>query len=419
MSTQPANSIKNNYKISYGFYLLYKIIFWPFVRIYNIRAELTESVRNIRGPYLVLSNHIGFWDPFLVGYFLKKKPHFISSDAVMRDPVKGFFIKGFGAIPKKKNIRDTKVIRDMADYIAAGEAIGLFPEATRTWTGSTLYIDPSIAKLVKLLKVPVVSARMKGMFLFNPRWSYKVRKGRVVIDYDVIIPAGEIQHLDTEEIYERIKKALRHNETEYQRTEKIRIQSNRRAEYMNHVLFYCPECHSFEGYRAQGNTLTCLHCGTQLHVDKYGFFSHSRSDFPYKNIDQAFALQNTAFESFVKNALEQSDDICLFAENNMNIYQTEGSDDFTLIGNGRIEFYPDRILVKIRQRDDEVLYLENIDTLNAQLYERIEIFSRDKVYRFAGAEKGVSGIRWEIAANIIWRNTGQAYKASKYFDPFE
>ena len=418
MSTQTADRTRKNFKISFGFYLLFKIIFWPFVRIYNIRAELTESARNLNGPYLVLSNHIGFWDPFLVSYFLKKKPHFISSDAVMRDPVKGFFIKGFGAIPKKKNIRDTKVIRDMAAYIAAGESLGLFPEATRTWTGNTLFIDPSIAKLVKLLNVPVVSARMKGMFLFNPRWSYKVRKGRVVIDYDVIIQADEIQQLNQEEIYERIRKALRHSETEYQLKERIRIKSNRRAEYMNHVLYYCPVCQSFDGYRARNNTLTCTNCGSQIQVDRYGFLCQSDSSLPYKSIDQAFAVQNKAFEAFVKSALEKNRDTCLFAEDNMNIFQTSGSDDFKLLGNGRIEFYPDRILVKIRQRDDEVLYLENIDTLNAQLYERIEMFSSQKVYRFAGVEKGVSGIRWEIAANIVWRHTGQAYKASKYFDPF-
>lgn len=418
MATQTNDHPKIRYKVSPGFYLLFKTIFWPFVRIYNIRAVLSEGVKNLEGPSLVLANHIGFWDPFIISYFLKKKPHFISSDAVMRDPVKRFFVKGFGAIPKKKNIRDTKVIRDMADYIAASESIGLFPEATRTWTGTTLYIDPSVAKLVKLLKVPVVSAKMKGMFLFNPRWSYNVRKGKVVIDYDVIIQADEIKQLSQEEIYERIKNALRHSETEYQQSEKIRIKSNRRAEYMNHVLFYCPECQSFDGYKAHRNTLTCIHCGSQIFVDRYGFFRHSKNDFPYKNIDQAFAIQKEVFESYIKNALIQDKDKFLFAEDRMNIYRTEGTDDLVQLGTGRIEFHTDRIVMKIGQREDEVLYLENIETLNAQLFERIEIYTRDRAYRFASEEKGVSGIRWEIAANVVWRHIGQDYKASKYFDPF-
>lgn len=418
MSTKPDHSIRKNYKVSYGFRLLFEIIFRPFVRIYNISAILTESVKNLKGPYLVLANHTGFWDPFIISYFLKQKPHFISSDAVMRDPVKAFFIKGFGAIPKKKNIRDTKVIRDMADYIEAGESIGLFPEATRTWTGTTLYIDPSVAKLVKLLKVPVVAAKMKGMFLFNPRWAYKVRKGRVIIDYDVIIRADEIQQLSQEEIYERIKTVLWHRETEYQQSEKIRIRSNRRAEYMNHVLYYCPECQSFDGYKAHRNTLTCIHCGSQILIDQYGFFRHSRNDFPYKNIDQAFAIQKGEFESYIEDALNRNKDTFLFAENRMKIYRTEGTDDLVWLGTGRIEFHTDRIVLKIRQRDDEILYLQDIGTLNAQLYERIEIFCKDKAYRFAGEEKGVSGIRWEIAANVVWRHIGQAWKASKYFDPF-
>lgn len=418
MARQTTEHSKKRYKVSTGFYLLFKTIFWPFVRIYNIRAVLSDSVKNLEGPSLVLANHIGFWDPFIISYFLKNKPHFISSDAVMRDPVKSFFIKGFGAIPKKKNIRDTKVIRDMADYIAAGESIGLFPEATRTWTGTTLFIDPSVAKLVKMLKVPVVAAKMKGMFLFNPRWSYNVRKGKVVIDYDVIIHADEIQQLSLEEIYERIKNALRHSETEYQQAEMIRIRSNRRAEYMNHVLFYCPECKSFDGYKAHRNTMTCTHCGSQIFVDQYGFFRHAKNDFPYKNIAQAFATQKEAFELYIENALTRNQGTFLFAENHMKIYRTEGTDDLVQLGTGRIEFHTDRILLKIGQREDEVLFLEDIDTLNAQLFERIEIYSRDRAYRFEGEEKGVSGIRWEIAANVAWRHMGQAFKASKYFDLF-
>lgn len=418
MSKQTTDDNKKNYKVSNTFYFFFKTILWFFVRMYNVSAVLTDNVKNLTGPFLVLSNHVGFWDPFVVAYFLRKRTHFVSSDAVLRDPVKRFFLKGFGVIPKRKNVRDTKVIRDMADHIAAGECIGLFPEATRTWTGSTLFIDPSISKLVKLLKVPVVSSKMKGMFLFNPRWSYKVRKGRVVLDYDLIIRADEIQSLSPEDIYERIRKALWHNETEYQQSAQIRIRSDRRAEFINYVLYYCPECLSFEGYNAIRNNLTCKNCGSQIHVDQYGVFRHDQADFPYKSIDQAFAIQNEAFEPFVKNALEQNNGTFLFAENRMNIYRTRGSDYFEHLGAGRIEFYTDRILIKIQQRDDEVLYIQDIDTLNAQLYERIEIFCQDEVYRFVGEEKGVSGIRWEIATNIVWRHIGQAFKASRYFDPF-
>ena len=123
---------------------------------------MPREVKKLKSPYLLLSNHIGFWDPFIVGHFLPRFTHFVSSDAAFKARVAGFFLPRLGTIPKKKNLRDTKVIRDMDAVITQGENVGLFPEAVRNWAGLSLPIDPSIAKLIKFLKAPVVVASMKG-----------------------------------------------------------------------------------------------------------------------------------------------------------------------------------------------------------------------------------------------------------------
>jgi len=59
-------------------------------------------------------------------------------------------------------MRDSQVIRDIVTIIKQGENIGIFSEAVRNWSGSTSPMDPSIGKLIKMLKVPVVITVLKA-----------------------------------------------------------------------------------------------------------------------------------------------------------------------------------------------------------------------------------------------------------------
>jgi hypothetical protein len=72
----------------------------------KVKKEMPEEVKNLQAPYLILANHVGFWDPFVAGYFLPHFTHFVSSDAVFRNPLLRFFLTRLGTIPKKKNMRD-------------------------------------------------------------------------------------------------------------------------------------------------------------------------------------------------------------------------------------------------------------------------------------------------------------------------
>ena len=105
------------YKINPFFSFFIHILFTVFNFIFRVKGNVPQEVKNLKGAYLLLGNHVGFWDAFLVGHFLKKKPHFVASDATLRDPIKRFFLTRFGVIPIRKNLRDTKVIRDMVSTI--------------------------------------------------------------------------------------------------------------------------------------------------------------------------------------------------------------------------------------------------------------------------------------------------------------
>jgi len=393
------------------------IIFTLFTKYYGIKKEIPEEVKNLKPPYLVLGNHVGYWDPFITGYFLPYFTHFVSSDAAFRNPTVRFFLNGLGTIPKKKSIRDTKVIRDIISVIKQSENVGIFAEATRTWSGCTQAIDPSIAKLIKILKVPVVVPILKGMNLFNPRWSYKIRRTKVEVEYKLIFTTNAILKLSEEEIYKKFVSEIRHDEVEYQKLKMNKIHSDKRAEYINHTLFYCPECKSIDTFSAKGNVFYCRSCGYDIHINKYGFFERkSFGKLYFDNIRDWFFWQKSEFIKFISEKIEENKNQIIFEDKKSRVYiESENKKDLNFTGIADIKLYGDKIIIDYFDKKEKItMNFTDLQTINPQVNERLEIYYKNTAYRIIGNRPGVSALKWELAANVIWKKLNQTQKLSTY-----
>jgi 1-acyl-sn-glycerol-3-phosphate acyltransferase len=184
--------------------------------------------------------------------------------------------------------------------IRQGENVGLFPEAVRNWSGETQPMDKSIAKLIKLLNAPVIIAVLRGMNLFNPRWSPKLRKARVEVEYKLLLRGEEISNLTEEEIFEKLSKGIYHNEVDYQRDKKIKINSDGKAEFINHALYICPNCKAIDSFKAKGNCFHCEECNYDICINDFGFFDRkSGGQLYFDNIRDWFNWQETHFYNLI------------------------------------------------------------------------------------------------------------------------
>ena len=386
-----------------------------FVRKYKITGNIAKNIVNLNEPYLLLANHVGKYDPFILSYFMKKPPNFISSDAIMRDKFIGSAFRGLGAIPKKKGIRDSQLIREIARVTQNGGAIALFPEGGRTWDGQTLFIDPSIAKLIKLLKVPVVTVKMKGAYFFNPRWSYKLRHAKHEIDFRLPIKKEQIKALSEDDIMQIINDNIVQDDIAYQRDKRVKIKSKHRAEYLGLILYQCPKCLSQSGFHAEGNSFSCKNCQDKLIVNDYGFYdSTDGKSIAYDNPKDWLAWQADNLVSDVNNALDKNQQTPLFTSELMQIEHAVGYKRMEPIGKGRISLFIDRIRISYND-DHKDLPLEEVDYIGPQFLERLEITFQDEAYRLVNLDTREPGIKWEIAVNTIWAKTNQVNKISPYY----
>lgn len=393
------------------------VVFQLFAWVFRIKKHIPAEVKKLKAPYLLISNHVGFFDPFVIGHLLPHFTHFVSSDAAFRNPVQRFFLTRLGTIPKKKNMRDTRVIRDIVNVIKQGECVGIFPEAVRNWAGSTLYIDASIAKLIKMLDVPVVLSIIKGMNLLHPRWSKNMRYTRLEVDYQLLFTKEEVQSLDYQSIITKIRKELVHDEVAWQREKRNLIRSNHRAENINHVLYLCPECHSIDSFRAKGNNFWCSKCDYTITIDEYGFFKRKDQNKPvhFDNIRDWYIWQEGSLKNLVDQFLHNNREEALFIDYGSKVYHSNEGSDLKHIGVCDVKLFTDRIQLDFIDREKQILFnFEDLQTINPQVGERLEIFYNSEAYRITGGRPGVSALKWEVAVNVIWKHLGMHHKLSPY-----
>jgi len=394
------------------------IVMFLFTRFFNIRKNMPHEVKKLKSPYLLLSNHIGFWDPFIAGFFLPNYTHFVSSDAAFRNPFFNFFLTRLGTIPKKKNMRDSQVIRHIVSVIKQGENVGLFPEAVRNWAGSSFYIDPSIVKLIKLLKVPVVISVFKGMNLFNPRWSNKLRKTKVLVDYQLLLTSNDIINLSEDEIYEKLSSALKYDEVEFQRKHMNVIKSEKRAEFIDYTLYVCPDCEAIDSFISEKNNFHCSNCNYSVHINKYGFFEvEENRKLYYDNIRDWYNWEEKYLLKYIADLVNEGSEKMIFSDKRSNVYHSVENEKAKFLGHADISLFTNKIELKFdKPKQLIVLDFDILKTINPQVNETLEIYYGKDAYRIIGEKKGVSALKWEVALNAIWRLKGQTSKLSSYID---
>ena len=95
-----------------------------------------------QGGLLVVSNHVSYWDPVVVGSALKRKVHFMAKSELFAIPVLGTIISWCSAFPVSRVGTDQKAVRSALQYLRQGEVVGIFPEGTRSHTSE--FLDPHL-----------------------------------------------------------------------------------------------------------------------------------------------------------------------------------------------------------------------------------------------------------------------------------
>lgn len=241
-----------------------------------------ERAPELEGAYIVLPNHTCGGDQFFVAVaFPRKQMYFVASEHAFRKKLMGALMRWvFGPIPRAKGTLAAGTTKTLLRWLKEGVPICIFPEGNRTWDGRTGPLHPTTAKLLRVAGVPVMTYRIEGGYLSDPRWSKSLRRGKIHGETVNVYSPEELKKMSPEEISARIAEDLWVDAAAGQEKEPVSFRGKRMAEGLEEALFLCPSCGGLGTLRGEGNDFCCT-CGLRATYDEFGFL---HGDAPFRTV---------------------------------------------------------------------------------------------------------------------------------------
>ncbi len=254
---------------------LYRLIVWNmvsrvFVRVYlgpRYHFKLTKnSARLPRPPFVIISNHGTFFDPWIVGGFSPFPFAIMCNDeAFSRGSFSRWYLNSTGAYPKKKGVSDFKAMKQTMSRLSHGYPVCIFPEGQTSWDGETQLMYRGIEKIVRKSGVPLVIAKVSGNFLTKPWWADTLRRGNIFVTFDVVTP-DRIRPLSDDQLFFLMKSSLNHNDVKDPDSRRTKFSGSDLARGLERFVWLCPGCGREDRFDTEGNTIRCA-CGASWSID--------------------------------------------------------------------------------------------------------------------------------------------------------
>lgn len=228
--------------------------------------------------YLILMNHQTAFDQFFVGMAFKGPVYYVASEDLFSNGFISSLLRwAVAPIPIKKQTSDISAVKNCIRVAKEGGTIAIAPEGNRTYSGRTGYMNPAIAALAKLIKLPIACLRIEGGYGVHPRWSDSVRRGHMRARVSRVIEPEEFKDLSKRELLELIERELYVDEG----VADAKFLSDIRAEYLERAMYVCPYCGLSE-FESHGNVIECKKCRRRIEYGEDKRLAGVGFDFPFE-----------------------------------------------------------------------------------------------------------------------------------------
>jgi 1-acyl-sn-glycerol-3-phosphate acyltransferase len=139
-----------------------KYLFGYSARVHVLRAENANGA----GGFLLASNHIGHFDPFIISSVVRRKIDWMAMAEFFPLPIVGFFLRAVDAFPAARDRADRRTIQTAIERLRKQRIVGIFPEGgIRDGARSLLEgapLRPGAATLAHMARVPILPCVIVG-----------------------------------------------------------------------------------------------------------------------------------------------------------------------------------------------------------------------------------------------------------------
>lgn len=239
-----------------------------------------DIIKKDRDPFILISNHFGTWDSFVIMKKIKRPIRFVATEIAYLDLPKKI---GMGilarTIRKRVGKSDYLATKKIFNFLKQGYSIGLFPEGDNTFSGKTLNIYKNTGKLMKKAGVDIVLCKQQGGYISQPRWAdFFSKKGIVHTHTSTLITKEELLDMTALQINKKVKTALANNDYDFQREHMFNMERKNRAEGIERLIYYCNKCNSVLTVFGKEHDILCSKCGKIGTINEFEFIEGNRYD---------------------------------------------------------------------------------------------------------------------------------------------
>lgn len=255
-------------------------------------------------PCLILMNHSSFTDLQIIGtLFADRQYHIVcTNDGFVG---KAGLMRRIGCIPTKKFITDPVLVKDMKyTFDILKSSVVMYPEASYSFDGTETPLPQSLAKCLKIMKVPVIMVKTDGAYLRDPLYNnLQKRKANVKATVTYLLSPNEIADKTSEELYKILSDAFKYDHFKAQHEQGIVINEPFRADGLHRALYKCPACHKEGCMNGRGVTVVCSNCKKEYELEEKGTLKALSGETEFKYVSDWYSWER----SQVKEELEKEE----------------------------------------------------------------------------------------------------------------
>lgn len=335
------------------------------LRRYGFR---TERISKKDEPYIVVANHLTEVDMIMVAGAFSEHMYFVAGEHLLRTKAGSLMKWGQDPIFTFKGAPSIDTMREVLRKIKAGCNIMIFPEGSRSFSGETLTLDSSIAKLVKMAGCALATYHIEGGYFVAPRWAYTTRTGPMKGNIVNIYSSDEIKKMSKDELTACINRDIYENAYETQRKNMYSYKGERLAEGLENYLVKCSCCGAFDSMTSEGDSFRCCKCGQAGVYTPQGFLKGEGLRFDSVYDWGVWSEKETC--SYIEDF---EGDGPVFCDTETVLYEVKADHSRADLTEGDVKGYRDRLEI-----GGEVLAFNNISGMDMLYYGKTLVFTYNK-----------------------------------------
>ena len=263
------DKLRGAWPVNRWFNVFTRLVVEPTVRfVFKLSAVNPEIIPHT-GPGIIVASHVNLLDPPWIYSVLSRPVQFVATEELFRKRLLSLAVRSVGVFPIRKAAQDFQSVKNIITLLRQGVMIGIYPEGIRSWDGTNNPVIPTIARLIRRMRVPLYSCRVDYGYLQFPRWARKMRPIPIRLVFGKLYDGDSLPDSD-EKIITDIAAAIRIRDYELKLPEARRRVSGL-ALGVNRILYRCPHCRSLESLKAvqppSTNQVECQSCYSSWEVD--------------------------------------------------------------------------------------------------------------------------------------------------------